>query len=160
MLGGVAIEDVPSSCRRDVGFEIFSGKQATDSEDAMSGHQEHMYQPKLYRDEWARPGEEANRDGEEVSGLDSCRRVESAGVGQGNEADMCSSTYHLYVNVSRCAHIRSRVSGRILAHRSLGDSWFGVDKPSVSSVSVSLTIPVHLCSQGDVSGLSQVNNAK
>jgi hypothetical protein len=51
MLVEAVIEDVPSSCRRDVGFGIFSGKQAIDSVDAMSDHQEHMYRPKLYRDE-------------------------------------------------------------------------------------------------------------
>ena len=39
MLGEVVIEDVPSSCHRDVGFEIFFGKLATDCEDATSGHQ-------------------------------------------------------------------------------------------------------------------------
>ena len=89
MLGEVVIEDVPSSCHRDVGFEIFFGKLATDCEDATSGHQEHMYQPMLYRGEWVRHGEEANCDGEEVSVLDSCRRVESVDVGQGNEDGMC-----------------------------------------------------------------------
>lgn len=160
MLGEVVIEDVPSSCHRDVGFEIFFGKLATDCEDATSGHQEHMYQPMLYRGEWVRHGEEANCDGEEVSVLDSCRRVESVDVGQGNEDGMCWSTYHLYVGVSRCARIRSRVSGRVFARRSLGDNWSGVDKPSVSSVSVSLTIPVHLCNRGDMFGRSQLSNTK
>ena len=58
MLGEAAIEGVPSSCRRDVGSGIFSGNQAIDCADAMNGHQEHMYPPKLYRDEWARRDEE------------------------------------------------------------------------------------------------------
>lgn len=160
MLGEVVIEDVLSSCHRDVGFEIFFGKQATDSADAMSAHQEHMYQPKLYRDGWVMHGEEASRDGVEVSGLDSCRRVESVGVGQGNEDGMYSSTCRLYPSVSECTHIGSGVSGSTFAHWSLGDSRFGVDKPSVSSVSVSLTIPVHFCNEGDVSSLSQADNTK
>jgi hypothetical protein len=109
MPGEVVIEDVPSSCHRDVGSGTFSGKQATDSEDAMTGHQEHTYQLRLYRDEWARHDEEAIRDGvevirdgEEVSGLDNCRRVESVGVDQGNEDGMCSSTCRLFDLLGLC----------------------------------------------------------
>ena len=49
MLGEEAIEDVPSSCRRDVGCEIFFGKQAIGYVGEKSGHQEHRYQQTLYR---------------------------------------------------------------------------------------------------------------
>jgi len=159
MLGEAVIEGVPSSCRRDVGSGIFSGNQAIDCADAMNGHQEHMYLPKLYRDGWARRDEEeARRGGEEVNGLGSCLRVESVGEGQENADGMCWSTCRLYGDVSRCAHSRCRMPGNMFAHRSLGGPWFGVDKPSVSSIS--LTIPVHFCGEGNVLCLSRVNNTK
>jgi hypothetical protein len=95
-----------------------------------------------------------------VNGLGSCLRVESVGEGQENEDGMCWSTCRLYAGISRCAYIRCRVPGNMFAHRSLGDTWFGVDKPSVSSISLSLTIPVHSCNEDDVLCLSQVNNTK
>jgi hypothetical protein len=158
--GEAVIEVVPSNCRRDVGSGIFSGNLAIDCADAMNGHRERMYQQKLYRDEWVRRDEVANRGGEEVSGLDSCLRVESVGEGQENEDGMCWRTCRLCASVSSCPHSRCRVPGDMFAHRSLGNSWFGVDKPSVSSISVSLTIPVHFCNQGGLLRLSQMNNTE
>jgi hypothetical protein len=107
-----------------------------------------------------RRGEEVNHDGGEVSGLDNCLRVESVGAGQENEDGMCWSTCRLCKSVSSCAQSRFRVPGKTFARSSLGDSRFGVDKPSISAISVSLTIPVHLCNEGDILGLSQVSNTK
>lgn len=104
MLGEEATEGVLSSCRRDVGYEIFFGKQAIGYVDEKRGHQEHRYRQMLYRVGWVSHGEEAaTRGGEVVSGHGSCLRVEaSVGEAQGNVDGMCWSTCRLCESVSNC----------------------------------------------------------
>jgi hypothetical protein len=81
---------VPSSCHRDVGSEIFSGKQAIGFADEKGHLPERRYQRKLDHEE-ATDGEgEENRGGVEVSEPGSCLRVvESVREGLGSEDGMC-----------------------------------------------------------------------
>jgi hypothetical protein len=90
MFGEAASEDGPSSCHRDVGFEISFGRQAIGFADEKSHLPEHRYQRKLDLGEVETVGEgEEKRDGVEVNELGSCLRVESVREGLGIEDGMC-----------------------------------------------------------------------
>jgi hypothetical protein len=151
MFGEAATEDVPSSYHRDVGFEIFFGRQAIGFADEKSHLPERRYQRKLDHGEVGSDDEgEENRDGVENE-LGSCLRVESVREGRESEDDMCWSTYRLCLCVSFCIHAIPACQNKQICSSAVRRR-FGVDKPSVSSISVSLAI--HICCVVNVLGLS------
>jgi hypothetical protein len=151
MFGEAATEDVPSSYHRDAGYGIFFGRQAIGFADEKSHLPERRYQRRLDHGEAESDDEgEENRDGVEVNELGSCLRVESVREGRGSEDGMCWRTCRPCLCVRCCIHNILMPNKQICS--SAVKRRFGVDKPSVSSIAVSLAI--HICCVVNVLALS------
>ena len=100
--------------------------------------------------------EEVIRDGVEVSEHDSYLRAESVDVGQGSADGMCLNIYHLWLRVSSCVTNHACRLLKAVCNQPALKRQPGVNKPSVSSVSVSFTIPVHFATKYDVLDLRQM----
>jgi hypothetical protein len=124
----------PSNYHRDVDYAIFFCRWATGFEGETIGHQACMYRQMLGHGE----------AGSDQHG--SCHHEESVRAAQESEVDRCLRTGHPYslsvtVNKSLACDAERQLC------RGTCDACV-LDKPSVSSVPVSLTVPIHVCVAG------------